>query len=172
MVFLRWLGLLALAFWVGGLVALGAIGAPSLFDVLPQHVPATGRELAGAAFGAMFQRFQYWSWGAGLVLLMSIGFRAALGPRPKRFGLRMWLAASMLAASLLTVFVITPRINAIAASAGAPVATLEAADSRRVEFGRWHGASNLLMLFTIAAGVALLWAEAHDDGHTPIRTRG
>jgi hypothetical protein len=29
-----------------------------------------------------------------------------------------------------------------------------------------------LMLFTIAAGIALLWAEAHDDGHTPVRPRG
>jgi hypothetical protein len=169
MVFLRWLGLVALAFWVGGLIALGAIGAPVLFDVLQGHDPVMGRELAGAAFGAMFQRFQYWSWGAGLVLLMSIGFRAALGPRPKRFGLRMWVAAGMLALSLVTVFVITPRVNAIAASAGVPVASLDASDARRVEFGQWHGASSALMLLTVAAGIALLWAEAHDDDQTPAR---
>jgi hypothetical protein len=70
------------------------------------------------------------------------------------------------------VFVITPRINTIAASAGTPIAALDASDPRRVEFGRWHGASNVLMLFTIVAGIALLWAEAHDDGHTPARPRG
>src|SRR5689334_6001993 len=142
MVFLRWLGLLALGFWIGGLVALGLVAAPALFAVLQQHDPAAGRELAGAAFGAIFNRFQYWTWAAGALLLVSIGFRAALGPRPKRFGLRMWIASGMLAASLVTVFVVTPRINAIAAASGQPLASLAANDPRRVEFGRWHGASS------------------------------
>jgi hypothetical protein len=77
----------------------------------------------------------------------------------------------MITASVLTVFVVTPRINAIAAAAGRPVVALPTTDSRRIEFGRWHGASNLLMLFTIVAGIGLLWAEAHDDGHTPARPR-
>jgi uncharacterized membrane protein len=163
MSFLRWLGLLALAFWIGGLVALGAIAAPSLFSTLEAHDPSGGRELAAAAFGALFQRFQYGAWIAGVALLTSIGFRAALGPRPKRFGFRMWIAAAMLAASVATVFLITPHVEAIAASAGGAIVRLDATDPRRVAFNRWHGVSSGLMLATVLAGMGLLWAEVRDE---------
>ena len=51
MLALRYVSLLALVVWVGGLVALGAIAAPVTFDVIAaRHVPE-GRLLAGAIFG-------------------------------------------------------------------------------------------------------------------------
>lgn len=163
MSFLRWLALVALAFWIGGLVVLGAVAAPLLFAVLQQHDPVGGRELAAATFGVIFERFQLFAGLAGIFLLISIGFRAALGPRPRRFGVRMWVAALMLAGCLFTVLVITPRVRAIAASVSGPVASLPSDDARRLAFGRWHGVSSGLMLVTIVAGVALLWAETRDE---------
>jgi hypothetical protein len=164
MIFLRWIALLALAFWVGGLAVLGLITAPVLFAVLETHAPGSGRELAGAVFGAAFTRFEYGALGAGAVLLGSIGVRAALGPRPRHFGVRMWIAAFMLAATAATTFWIAPRIAHLSAAISGPVASLADADPRRKAFGLWHGASTGLLLGTLLAGVALLWAEAHDEG--------
>jgi hypothetical protein len=160
---LRWLALLALGFWMGGLVALGAIAAPALFAVLEAHQGVAGRELAAAAFGVILDRFQYAAWIAGLALLVSIGFRAALGPRPRRFGLRMWVTAGMLAASVATVYFIAPRIRTLSASANGSVVALPADDARRVAFGRWHGASSALLIATVLAGAGLLWAEVSDE---------
>lgn len=162
MTFLRFIALVALAFWVGGLVALGVLAAPSLFATLQAHDPAGGRELAGAAFGAIFLRFQYYAIPAGVLLMISIGFRAALGPRPRHFKARMWVAAVMLAATAVSVFVITPRIDAIRSATSGAVANLPESDPQRIAFGRWHGASSGLMLLTILAGLGLFWKEASD----------
>ena len=44
MLALRYAGLVALTVWVGGLIVLGAIAAPSIFDVLAaRHVVDDGR---------------------------------------------------------------------------------------------------------------------------------
>jgi hypothetical protein len=159
---LRYVALLALAVWAGGLSALGAVAAPTLFAALQSQDPIAGREMAGWLFGTIFTRFQYVGLGAGVVLLGTLGARAALGPRPRRFALRMWTVAAMLAVSAVTTFVLAPRIEAIRTSVHAPIASLPETDPRRVTFGELHGASNVLMLFTILAGAALLWAESSD----------
>lgn len=162
MAFFRFVGVLALALWIGGLATLAGLAAPVLFDVLTARDPAGGRELAGAVFGALFERFQYASWIAGAILLLSLGGRAALGPRPRRFGIRMWVAAGMLAASVTSVLYVTPRVERLRAGASGSLASLPDDDPTRVEFSRWHAASTSLMALTLAAGVGLLWMEATD----------
>jgi hypothetical protein len=162
MAFFRFASLLALAFWIGGLATLGAVAAPALFDALTAHDPSTGRELAGAAFGVVLDRFQYASWVAGAVLLVSLAGRAALGPRPRRWGLRMWIAAGMLAASVSSVFFVTPRIERLRSSTSGSIASLPQDDPIRVQFGQWHAISTGLMALTLAAGVGLFWMEATD----------
>ncbi len=162
MALLRFVALVALALWVGGLAALSAVSAPALFDVLQAQDPATGRELAGRLFGVMFDRFQYIAWALGGIVIVSLVIRAALGPRPRRFGIRTWGATVMVAASLVTVFVVTPRIDAIRASVTGPVASLPADDGRRTNFGRLHGLSTGLMAATMLMGIGLLWMETRD----------
>jgi hypothetical protein len=164
MAFLRWAALLALAFWTGGLATLGGLTASTLFSTLEARDPAGGRELAGALFGQVLDDFQRASWIAALVLLASLGARAALGPRPRWWGVRMWIATGMLAASVVGVVVITPRIEAIRASVPGPVASLPETDARRITFGRWHLLSTGLMAATLVAGAGLIWAES-TDGH-------
>ena len=57
MIVLRYLYVVALIVWVGGLVAAGAMVAPALFAVLPAEAgAAAGRALAGAAFGEVLRR--------------------------------------------------------------------------------------------------------------------
>ena len=162
MAFFRFVGLVALALWMGGLATLGALTAPALFDVLGAHDPTSGRELAGAVFGSLFERFQRASWIAGVIVLLSLAGRAALGPRPRRLGIRMWIAAGMLAASVSSVLFITPRIERLRAGSSDSMASLPDDNPVRVEFGRWHALSTGLVVLTLAAGVGLLWMEATD----------
>jgi len=159
---LRFVSVLLLAIWVGGLTALGTIGAPVIFATLEAHDPAVGRTLAGAVFGAVFARFQHVTWAIGGLLLAVLGIRAALGPRPRRFGLLMWTIAVMLALSAITVFVLTPRIDRLRDSTSGTIASLPDNDARKITFGRLHGASTGLMLVTLIAGLGLILAETRD----------
>ena len=46
----RYVYILALVVWLGGMVVLGAVVAPATFQVLQASEPVTGRELGGAVF--------------------------------------------------------------------------------------------------------------------------
>src|SRR4051794_14265023 len=112
MLVLRYAALLALTIWVGGLVVLGGIAAPSLFDVLAlRHVP-DDRVLAGALFGEMLRRFHLLSYRCGAVLIVTLLARGVLGPRPLKFAARLGIACAMIAATLYSGLVVSSRIAA------------------------------------------------------------
>ena len=163
MTLLRFVAVLALAVWVGGLVTLGVLTAPVLFTVLESRDALAGREMAGLLFGSIFREFQFLSWAMGGVLLTSLGLRAALGPRPSRMALRIWTSVAMLAMSAVTTYVIIPRIDAIRTNTPGPIAALAAEDPVRAEFGRLHGISNILALVTVVGGLGLIWVELRDQ---------
>jgi uncharacterized membrane protein len=162
MALLRVASLVVIAIWTGGLAVLGFVAAPEIFSSLEAADAARGRVLAGEVFGAVFGRFQHWSWLLGSVLIALLITRALLGPRPRRLGIRVMTVAVMLALSLITTFAITPRINEIRSETSGAVASLPDSDVRKSEFGRLHGLSNVFMLITLLAGVGLIWAETHD----------
>src|SRR5688500_254138 len=97
MLALRYAGVLALTLWVGGLLALGGIAAPSIFDVAAAL--AGDRGLAGAIFGETLRRFHLVTYLCGFVLLGTLLMRGVLGPRPVMFALRVGVAFLMLVAS-------------------------------------------------------------------------
>lgn len=164
MLALRYAAILAIAVWAGGLLALGAIVAPAIFDVIAvRHVPE-GRALAGAIFGEAFRRFHLVAYGCGGILLLSLVIRRVLGPRPRRFNIRFGIATVMLAASLYSGFVITTSIATIQQQVGpgVAVASLEATDPRRVEFGRLHAQSALIQFVPLLGAVLLVFWELCD----------
>ena len=158
---LRFLAVVLLALWVGGLATLG-LGAPVIFTALEAHDPAAGRTLAGIAFGAIFTRFELITLVLGPILIVLLGVRAASGPKPRRLGWRMWTIAAMVAASAITTFGIAPRIDQMRESTPGAIADLADGDARKIEFGRLHGASGALMTATLLAGLGLVWAELQD----------
>ncbi|HKY21869.1 MAG TPA: hypothetical protein VJM31_11695 [Vicinamibacterales bacterium] len=80
MVALRYVYVLALSIWFGGIITVGAIVAPVSNDGL--------------------RRFYLISYIAGVLVLISLAAMAALGPRPSGFFARFAVAASMLALTL------------------------------------------------------------------------
>src|SRR5882672_5415343 len=93
MLALRYIYILALVVWLGGMVILGAIVAPTTFQVLQASAPDTGRELAGLVFGAVLARFHYVAYASGALLLITLAAMRLLGPRPAHVGLRAIIAA-------------------------------------------------------------------------------
>lgn len=158
MLALRFAAVLGLVFWVGGLAVLGVIAAPALFDALGAARGPEGRALAGAAFGATLQRFQFASYICAGIILGSLVVRAVLGPRPRYFAARMILSVLMIAASAWTGFVLIPQI----ARAQLAIGATGADDPRRQEFGRLHGMSTALQFVPLVGGLALLLFELKD----------
>jgi uncharacterized protein DUF4149 len=159
MLALRYVSLLALVVWVGGLLALGSVAAPSIFAVLAITQPDEGRMLAGALFGEILRRFHMVGYAAGGLLLGTLLLRRVLGPAPRRFAWRAGIATVMLAASAYSGLVVAARIAEIQTSIGAAPSSLPAGDARRVEFGRLHGLSTALELIPVLGGLALIFWE-------------
>jgi hypothetical protein len=156
---LRFVALLTLVIWVGGLLTLGAIAAPSIFDVLASTQPDHGRVLAGALFGEILRRFHLVSYAAGGLLLGTLILRRILGPPPRRFGWRAGLATTMLAASAFGGLVVAERIGRLQREIGASPSSLPSGDPRRVEFGRLHGLATALELVPVLGGLMLIYWE-------------
>jgi hypothetical protein len=160
MLALRYAAVLALVFWIGGLAALGGLAAPAAFDVLETRVD--GRALAGAVFGETLRRFHLAAYLCGAIVILTLAVRGLLGPRPRRFAIRMALAAAMLAATGWSGLVVGPRIEAARHASGVSPSSLPADDARRIEFGRLHGMSTSLQLVPLLGGLALLFFELKD----------
>jgi hypothetical protein len=162
MLALRYAALLALVVWAGGLIALGSVAAPAAFDVLAARQIADGRAIGGAIFGETLRRFHQIAYLCGGVLLISLIGRRILGPRPRRAGIRVLLASIMLAATMYSGLAVAARIQSLQREIGASPSTLPASDPRRVEFGRLHATSTILLLVPILGSLALIWWELKD----------
>jgi len=162
MLALRYAALVAAALWVGGLITLGAVAAPSIFDTIAARGVSDGRVLAGAIFGEALRRFHLLEYACGATIIGSLGWRAALGPRPAYFSVRLGLTFAMLAAALYSGFLLSPRIERSRIEAGGAPSALAEGDPRRAAFGRLHAVSALLQILPVAGGLALLFRELKD----------
>jgi Domain of unknown function (DUF4149) len=162
MLALRYAALLALGLWVGGLAALGGVAAPATFDAVAARGIEDGRLVAGAVFGETLRRFHYVCYACGALLIASLVLRAILGPRPRRFAVRLGLAVVMLLAVGWSGFVVTPAIAAMQQEIGVAPSSLPESDPRRQAFGRQHGLSTALLTLPIVGGLFLMFFELRD----------
>lgn len=159
---LRYLYVVALVLWVGGLVVAGALVAPSVFGVLQAWNASEGRVLAGQVFGEVLLRLTWLSYVMGGVMFIALTLHRLLGARPVKYGVRVGIMAVMVTMMMVTGFWLIPQVDAIQAGVKGPVAELAATDPRRVEFNRLHGLSNILFSITAIGGLALCWWEARE----------
>lgn len=162
MVILRYAYLLAMAVWLGGMVSVGAVVAPSLFQTLQTVAPVEGRALAGEAFKAILSRFHFVAYGCGTIAVASLVAMALLGPRPRHFGVRVVIVMGMLGIALYSGLRVLTEIDSIQAIVGTLPSRLPAADPRRVRFDALHQLATRLMMVNIVGALGLLWWDATD----------
>ncbi len=162
MFLLRYLYVVALVLWVGGLIVAGALVAPSVFGVLQAWNQSQGRVLAGQVFGEVLLRLTWLSYAMGGIMFITLTLHRLLGARPLKYGIRVGIMAMMLVMMMVTGFYLIPEVDAIQAQVSGPVSELPDTDPRRVEFNRLHGLSNILFSITAIGGLALCWWEARE----------
>lgn len=143
---------IAVAVWVGGLLAIGYLAAPVLFSQLADR--ALGGTVAGVLFSVM-------AWvglacGTYLILFMLVG----KGARAVRSGV-FWIVLLMLALNVAGHFGVQPILAQLKADA-LPRQVMESA--LRDRFGTWHGVSSVLYLVQSLFGIALVILQERGKG--------
>ena len=162
MLALRYLYVLALVMWLGGMAVAGFIVAPATFSVLDAWNPTTGRMLAGQVFGEVLNRLYVVAYVAGPVMFLTLTVQRIMGPRPKAYGIRIGLIAAMLGVNAYLATTASPRIDALQRATGEPMNQLAEADPRRVEFDGLHRLSTQLMGAAILGGLILAFWETRE----------
>jgi len=108
MYFLRFLMLLALVVWIGGIIFFAFIEAPTLFTVLPST------RLAGDVVSPSLSKLHWMGLISGIVFLVcSLFYNQVRYTQPKLFAASHVLVVLMLALTAISQFRITPRMNAL-----------------------------------------------------------
>ena len=142
-VILRFLYLLSIALWIGGMAFFSFTAAPSIFKVL-------GREEAGRVVADIFPQY-YWQ---GIICgVIALATSVALGVCERWNSpliVRTIMIGLMLIGVLYSVVILQPKIQAVKAQSTS-FESLSPTDPLRLEFGRLHGRS-----FSVNAAVLLL----------------
>jgi len=149
----RFLMLLSLVVWVGGIIFFAFILAPSVFH--PGILPS--RQLAGAVVGRSLGLLHWMGLVSGVVFLVgaiadsgaSIGFASI-------FAARNVLILAMILLTLLSMFVISTRMLTLRNDM-AFIDNVPYDDPRRVEFNRLHEWSTRLEGAVLVLGLAVLF---------------
>jgi hypothetical protein len=160
--FLRYLYVLALVMWLGGMAIAGLVVAPTTFSVLEAWNPSTGRVLAGDVFGAVLARVSVVGYIAGAVMFLVLTIMRLLGPRPRAYGVRVAVIAAMLGLILYSDRVAAPRIDELQSQVDGPMNQLPASDARRIEFDHLHSLSTSLVVAAMLGGLVLVAWETRE----------
>ena len=154
MSFLRFLMLLSLVVWIGGIIFF-AIMAPTAFHVLPTRL------LAGTLVGNLLTKLHWIAIVCGVVyLLSSLVYSRLTEGEANVFAARHVLICGMLAITLVSQFWITPRMLALRAQ----VANFDSAatlnDAARVQFDALHVWSTRLEVTVLLLGLVVVYMTA------------
>jgi len=155
MSFLRFLMLLSLVVWIGGIIFF-AIMAPTAFHVLPTRL------LAGTLVGNLLTKLHWIAIVSSVVyLLSSLAYSRLADGEAHLFALRHLLICAMLALTLVSQFWITPRMLTLRAQ----VANFDAAstlnDSARAQFDALHVWSTRLEITVLLLGLMVVYMTAN-----------
>ena len=162
MLAVRYVYILTLVVWLGGMITIAAVVAPSAFRALEQTTTPDGRPAAARVVGEVLRQVHLVSYAAGALLLATLAAMKLIGPRPPGFGIRVGIVAAMLAASAVSGLMVDGRIAQLRESIAQPVSSLAEGDPRRVRFGQLHGLSTGLLGLSILGGLALCYWETRE----------
>jgi len=154
MSFLRYLMLLSLIVWLGGLIFFAFVLAPTAFSVLPT------RHMAGSVVGKSLVTLHWMGIIAGLVYLITslLYSRLATGT-PHPFAARNILVILMLVLTLVSQFGIIPRMDQLRASIGV-IDSVPPDNPARMEFDGLHIWSTRLESGVLLLALALTYLTA------------
>ena len=156
MVFLRFLMLLALVVWLGGLIFFAFVVAPTVFS--PGLLPT--RHLAGEIVSRSLGALHWMGIVSGIVFLITSGIynRITVGSiRP--VAARHLLIALMLLLTVISQFAITPKMHALRAEA-VVIDNIPLDSPVRMEFDRLHVWSEKFEEGIFLLGLATLFLTA------------
>lgn len=154
MSFLRYLMLLSLVVWLGGLIFFSFVLAPTVFTVLPT------RHLAGNVVSRSLTALHWMGIVSGIVFLVCSMIYARLSSGSARlFAGRHVLLYLMLALTLISQFGISPKMGTLRASMG-EIDTIALNDPARVQFDALHVWSTRLEGSVFFLGLALVYVTA------------
>jgi hypothetical protein len=157
MSFLRFLMLLSIACWIGGLIFFAFVLAPTAFNI-PAVLPNT--HLAGNVVGRTLSKLHWLGIFSGIVYLISSLLYSRLTDGTAHvFALRHVLLCLMLALTVISQFGIIPRMDVLRASLGdvnaAPVDNPE-----RVQFDALHVWSTRVEGTVLLVGLVVVYLTA------------
>lgn len=155
--FLRFLMLLALAVWLGGLIFFPVV-AQTAVSVLPSM------HLAGQMVRDSLRELHWMGFISGLVFLASslLCNRAMLG-RTRAFAVSHVLVAAMLSLTAVSQFRIIPRMDSLRASAG-EIASLAPDNPIRQQFDSLHTWSTRVEETVLLLGLIVLYSTSRRIG--------
>jgi hypothetical protein len=154
---LRFLSLLALCIWVGGIFFFAAVLAPTLFRVLPT------RELAGSVVNPSLRMLHVIGFICGGIVVVSYLLLRGVGNHMRQGipGAAVFLVALMLALTAASQLLVTPKMDRLRSEMGA-IDSVAATDARRVEFNRLHQWSTGLEAAVLLCGFAGLFSFSRE----------
>ncbi len=154
MSFLRFLLLLCLIVWLGGIVFFGAVLAPTLFTVLPS------RNLAGSVVNPTLNSLHWIGLFCGLIFLACSVLHDYLAKGDFRLvSGRHLLVILMLALTAISLFAVTPKMAALRAQIGV-IDNVPASDPSRVQFNALHVWSTRLEAAVLLLGLGVTYLTA------------
>ena len=157
MSFLRFLMLLSLIVWIGGLIFFAFVLAPTAFSI-PEVLPNT--HLAGNVVGRALGKLHWIGLFAGVVFLASSLLHSRLTNGTAHvFAARHVLLCLMLALTLISQFGIIPRMDVLRASLG-DVRAAPLDNPERVQFDALHIWSTRVEGAVLLLGLVVVYLTA------------
>ena len=153
---LRFLILLSLIVWMGGLIFFAFVLAPTVFN--PAVLPT--RHLAGNVVSRSLTALHWMGLISGIVFLIcSMLYSRIVTGDLHPFAFRHLLLYGMLALTLVSQFTITPRMAALRSSMG-EIDQVALTDPARVQFDALHVWSTRLEIGVFVMGLIVIYLTA------------
>jgi uncharacterized membrane protein len=154
MSFLRFLMLLSLVVWIGGLIFFAFVLAPTAFSVLPTT------HLAGNVVGRALSKLHWIGlFSAVVYLISSLLYSRLTDGAAHVFAARHILLCLMLALTLISQFGIMPRMDTLRASLG-DVGSAPIDNPERIQFDALHSWSTRVEGAVLLLGLVVMYATA------------
>src|SRR6202167_2211814 len=154
MSFLRFLMLLSLVVWIGGLIFFAFVVAPTAFTVLPTT------HLAGNVVRSALSKLHWIAIFSGIVYLISSLLYSRLTDGTAHvFAARHILLCAMLALTLVSQFGIMPRMDVLRTSLG-DVASAPIDNPDRIQFDSLHAWSTRVEGTVLLLGLVVVYLTA------------